>query len=272
MARIFGRAACRGAGRACPRPRRGAARTAAVAREQEPREAAVQPRPVVDGQEQQPRCADPVRVEAGRPAGPVRVGDSRDRVAAGVVRGELQVVDADHAVDVDEPVEDVRHPQLGPQVGVAEALLGEEPVVQLGPVEDRLDRLAAGEQLVERPELDRWVEVPLDLVPDPSLDEVDVGAGLDLDVGADRDLVDLDQVDVAVVLVEVAVRLEHGLGGVDGRVGGGQLPRYGSTKPSGVASPSHRAARRPSPGGAPCRRRTAAPRRSRWRSSCCPPA
>ena len=154
-----------------------------------------------------------------------------------------------------------------------EPLLGEEAVVQLGPVEDRLDRLAAGEQLVERPELDRRVEVPLDLEPDPRLDEVDVGAGLDLDVGADGDLVDLDQLDVAVVLVEVAVGLEHGLGGVDGRVGDRQLPtvRLDEALRGRVAEPAEQLGDRRLAAHRAVAEQPHA-RRSRWRSSCCPPA
>src|SRR5262249_784997 len=162
----------------------------------------------------QPGRGRAVRVEFGRPVVPGGIGDARDQVPAGVVRGQQEVGDAYHAFDVAEPVDEIRNPQFAAEGAGGQPVGGEEAVARFGAVGDGLGRLAAGQQLLQRPEVDRRVEVAFDLEPDARLDKFDIGGGLDLDVGADGDVVDLDEAEVAVVLVEVAVGFEHGPCGV----------------------------------------------------------
>ncbi len=178
---------------------------------------------MVGRQVQQPRCAGPVPGEVGRAAGPVRVGDPRHRASSGVVGGEQQVIDADNTLDVDQAVEDVRHAQLAPELGIAGPLRREEAVHQLRTVEDRLDGRTGGAQLVKREELDGRIKVTLDLVPDPGLNEVDVGGGLDFDISAHGDLCDPDELYPGEVLVEIAVRPDHRGRRADRRVDDRQL-------------------------------------------------
>lgn len=165
--------------------------------------------PLVGPQHQQPGRAEPVRLEIRLPVVPGRVGRTGDRSAVGGVGGQQQVLHTDHPVHVHQLFEDVGATDLGAQLGGAQAVVGEQPVAQLGAVEQFVHRHPARQCLVARDVLDGRIEVALDLVPDGRLDELEVGVRGDLDVRTDGDVGDLDQVDAAEILVQVPVRREQ---------------------------------------------------------------
>ena len=167
---------------------------------------------------QQPGCAGPVDIE-DRLFGdsvPGRIGGAGNGVAFRIVFRQQQMVDRDDAVDIHQQVDDVRHAQLALERGRREIVGLDETAVERRTVENLLDRFTGVAQFPQGKKTDGWIEILLDLEPDLRLDPFDVRIGSHFHIGANRNLLDADDLHRAVVFIQVAVSLQRRLRGLDG--------------------------------------------------------